>query len=348
VRRWLALTVLPVVIAACGGSSGNAATFNGKKISNASFERELNALRDNKQLIESAKQSGVDIVADGKVVPALAAQWLLADLNQIPVDEEFARRKLTITPALEKKARSDAANQLGGSSAVSGDDVLNAFPKWFQDLLVGRQARVEALLNAYVVADGFADDAAWLAANPAAATDYCASGKVVRHVLVKTREEALEVQRSLVNGADFATVAKEKSTDAGSKDDAGFVGCLTQGQFVPPFEQAATALPIGVISDPVQTEFGFHVLRVDTFGVASAPQIVGALRQRPASDQFSKWLDEQMTNAKITVNPKWGTVSRDNGFRVLPPTSSTTTTKAPASSAPQSSTTSSSTSTTSR
>ena len=343
--RRLSLLALPLVfvIAACGGASGNAATFNNIAISNAQFERELNALKNNKPLTDAQKQSGIEIATNGKVNPDLAAQWLASDIEQVPVDQEFEKRKLTISADALKTARANAESQLAGASGGTGSSVLDAFPKWFQDLLVGRQARVEALLQSFVKQDGFATDAAWAAANGAAIAQACPSGKVVSHILVKTKDQADAVRTRLASGADFAAVAKETSTDPGSKDRGGFLGCVANGQFVAPFESAMNALAPGATSDPVQTEYGFHVIRVDEVTAPSAAAFVARLRQQAAGKQFTDWLTKQMADAKITVAPKWGTASTTGGqFNITPPTTQPATTKpaSTATTAPASTTTS--------
>jgi peptidyl-prolyl cis-trans isomerase C len=82
-----------------------------------------------------------------------------------------------------------------------------------------------------------------------------------RHILVATEEEAKEVAERLKKGEDFATVAKEKSKDASAEGgDLGFFG---RGQMLKPFEDAAFALEVGQISEPVQTQFGWHIIKVE-------------------------------------------------------------------------------------
>ena len=72
-----------------------------------------------------------------------------------------------------------------------------------------------------------------------------------RHILVDTEAEAKEVAERLKKGEDFATLAKEKSKDPGA--EGGDLGFFTRGQMLKPFEDAAFALDVGQISDPVQT-----------------------------------------------------------------------------------------------
>ncbi|PRX31185.1 peptidyl-prolyl cis-trans isomerase C [Meinhardsimonia xiamenensis] len=88
-------------------------------------------------------------------------------------------------------------------------------------------------------------------------TEYNAS-----HILVGTREEAEEIIRELEAGADFATLAKEKSTGP-SGPNGGNLGWFTEGQMVKPFEEAVTALEPGEISEPIQTQFGWHVAKLN-------------------------------------------------------------------------------------
>ena len=82
-----------------------------------------------------------------------------------------------------------------------------------------------------------------------------------RHILVDTKAEAEEVIKRLKNGEDFATLANEKSKDTNAK--GGDLGFFTRGQMLKPFEDAAFALDVGQISEPVKTQFGWHVIKVE-------------------------------------------------------------------------------------
>ncbi len=83
-----------------------------------------------------------------------------------------------------------------------------------------------------------------------------------RHILVEDQAKADELYERLGGGANFAQVARNNSTDPGSKDNGGDLGCLAQGQTVPAFEEAAFAAEVGETTEPVQSEFGFHIIRV--------------------------------------------------------------------------------------
>ena len=84
--------------------------------------------------------------------------------------------------------------------------------------------------------------------------------RLVRHILVKTKPEATKIYNELRAGADFVTLAKEKSLDPGSKNRGGEL-TIARGQTVAPFEQTAFLLPVKSISRPVKTEFGWHIIQ---------------------------------------------------------------------------------------
>lgn len=84
-----------------------------------------------------------------------------------------------------------------------------------------------------------------------------------RHILVKTNEEAVAIIKQLDDGGDFVELAKEKSTGP-SGPSGGDLGYFGKGQMVPDFEVAAFALEVGAYtSEPVKTQFGFHVIKVE-------------------------------------------------------------------------------------
>jgi len=91
-----------------------------------------------------------------------------------------------------------------------------------------------------------------------------------RHILVATEDEAKAVEDELKKGADFAELAKKKSKDPGASD-GGDLGFFTKDQMVPEFSAVAFALEPGKISDPVKTQFGWHIIKVEEKRNRKAP-----------------------------------------------------------------------------
>jgi len=91
-----------------------------------------------------------------------------------------------------------------------------------------------------------------------------------RHILVETEDEAKAVEDELKKGADFAELAKKKSKDPGASD-GGDLGFFTKDQMVPEFSAVAFTLEPGKISDPVKSQFGWHVIKVEEKRSRKAP-----------------------------------------------------------------------------
>ena len=92
-----------------------------------------------------------------------------------------------------------------------------------------------------------------------------------RHIRVQSKDEAVEVYEKLQHGGDFAALAKEYSKDPGSKDQGGELGFFSRGQMVPKFEEAAFKLKKGEVSEPFETQFGWHVVKIDDRREQPAP-----------------------------------------------------------------------------
>src|SRR3954447_11168727 len=91
-----------------------------------------------------------------------------------------------------------------------------------------------------------------------------------RHILVETEDQAKKIEDEPKKGADFAELAKKESKDPGASD-GGDLGFFTKDQMVPEFSAVAFALEPGKISDPVKTQFGWHVIKVEEKRTRKAP-----------------------------------------------------------------------------
>ena len=130
-----------------------------------------------------------------------------------------------------------------------------------------------------------------------------------RHILVGSEDQAKDIADKIAKGGDFAALAKENSVDAGSKENGGMLGFFGKGQMVPQFEQAAFALEKGQVSKPVQSQFGWHIIKVEDKRQKPPPtfdqvkgQILGSLMKSQAQSILGglrksakiEYLDEAM------------------------------------------------------
>ena len=116
-----------------------------------------------------------------------------------------------------------------------------------------------------------------------------------RHILVESEDEAKQLREKIAHGANFAQLAKEHSKDPGSKDDGGELGYFGRGQMVPQFEEAAFKLQKGDLSEPIQTQFGWHLIQLDDRRQRKPPEfdevkgrLVAAMVHRKAQEAVAE------------------------------------------------------------
>jgi foldase protein PrsA len=322
-RRLAAVAIaagLSVAVAACNSVSSYAATVDGTRIGSGTLENELRDLGSNDKylkLVESQIQAPVRTngVFDASFTSTVLSREIIYDL----VAKDLARRKIPVTQKDLDAARTSASDRIGG------DDVFKAFPKSYQDTLVRRTAEV-SLLSFALMDQGTPDVAAkaFYDNNPDAFAQACVS-----HILVATEDEANKVKARLDAGEDFATVAREVSTDTGSKPKGGELGCFgKQNQLVPEFSAAMFSQPVNVVGAPVKSQFGFHVILVRSRDVPAYDTVATQARDQAAAaaqDKLAAWAEDVITKAKISVNPKYGTFEKNGAqSRVVPPEAPTT------------------------
>lgn len=123
-----------------------------------------------------------------------------------------------------------------------------------------------------------------------------------RHILVSD-ERSLGIVRSLLaSGWDFAEVAKKYSQDTGSGINGGDLGWFGRGAMVPEFENAAFSQAIGEIGEPVQSQFGFHIIQV--LGHDEVPINASQFEQK-RDTSFTEWLAQAREEATIVINQDW-------------------------------------------
>ena len=124
-----------------------------------------------------------------------------------------------------------------------------------------------------------------------------------RHILVETEDEAKAVVAELKKGADFAELAKAKSKDPGSAD-GGDLGYFTKDQMVPEFSEVAFKLEKGQLSDPVKSQFGWHIIKVEDKREKKPPEF------DKVKDQLENFVVRRSQSALITKLRAEGKVER--------------------------------------
>jgi len=234
------------------------------------------------------------LLAVSLAVPAVAVDWALAQTPAPAAPEQTA----AATPAPNKVvARVDGVEITEGDLAVAAEDPALQIPGVAEaqkrDLLIGylidlkigaraaenakvgegaefsrrlAYARDKALLDAYL------EQESKKAVTPEAARklyDETVKGITpeaevrARHILVETEDEAKKAAQRVKGGEDFAKVAEEVSKDPGSKGEGGDLGFFTKDRMVEPFAEAAFKMEAGQVSDPVKTQFGWHLIKVE-------------------------------------------------------------------------------------
>ncbi|MFM2130157.1 MAG: hypothetical protein RL477_1703 [Pseudomonadota bacterium] len=116
-----------------------------------------------------------------------------------------------------------------------------------------------------------------------------------RHILVKTREEAMDILRELSRGKDFAELAREKSIGP-SKAQGGDLGFFTRDGMLPAFSQMAFSLKKGEVAKaPVQTQYGWHVIKVEDIEEAGPPSFA------EVKDELRARMGEELIDAEIKL-----------------------------------------------
>jgi foldase protein PrsA len=311
------VVALAVLATACGSVSPYAAKVDNQSISEDDLTDELRSIAANGpylKLVESRQQ--VKGTGAGTFDAAFTALALTRQIYYRLIATELARLKVAVSPDDLAAARESVIEQ------IQGEDVFKDFPKDYQDELIRRQAQLDLLTLSLSGVTGSAEDAAraYYDGHKEEFASACVS-----HILVASREKADDVRGRIGRGEDFAAVAKAESSDSQSAQKGGELGCnITQAtEFVPEFLLAIFNQPVGEVGAPVQTQFGFHVIKVTSRQTPPYDQVKDQVRQKLSSNGQEKlltWLQETVNKAKIEINPKYGTFNKEGASPgVVPP-----------------------------
>ena len=340
--RKLRVLVVPLVALAalvasgCGAADPAAAKVNDREISQDELDQELDAILGNEPYLTDLEQQGARVRGKGigTFDTAFVARVLSRQVLLELVHQELLSRNSMPSQAELDEARAGVIEQMGGKEVADG------FPPAYLDTLARRSAEVTHLQG--LVTSTPVDDAAvkrFYDDNVDEFTETC-----VAHILVSAvgadgrpdqqaslaqaeqlRAEAERLRGQIVGGADFAAVAAANSKDTGNKDEGGSLGCGPAGRFVPQFEAAMSTLPLGEVSQPVQTQFGFHLIRITERRTQPLEEAAPSIRQRllqPSQNAFNTVIRSAVDKARISVNPRYGRFDKSGQSPgVVPPES---------------------------
>lgn len=275
----IASLILAAGLTACA-TGGAVATVNGEPISTSAFQDKLEASPGARNTLQQMVQE------------ALILQY--AKSNNISVtDQEVAARE----DELKANFPNGSWDEMLKARGLSEADVQQALREQIiLDKALAKQVTITpAQIKTYFDKNHAAYDKPEMVQ--------------ARHVLVADLPTAQKVEAALKSGQDFSAVAKQYSTDPGSKDKGGELGSFKRGQMVPAFDKVAFSAPVNQISPPVKSQFGYHIIQVEsrtpaqTATLASAtPRIEEALRQQQEAPLIQPFLQNLQQKAQIKVN----------------------------------------------
>jgi foldase protein PrsA len=308
--------------AACKSAEPYAVKVNGQTVSKSDFDDELKAIRDNTQYRQAVEQTiKVTGTGDDTFNQQFVAQVLTRRVYFTLVHQEFVRRNLKLTRADLSTSRAEVVQ------AIGGPQVFAAFRKSYQTFLIHTNAEVDVLATKLANTSP-ANLRAYYNDHIDQFEDVCAA-----HILVDTKAKADAIEKQLAKAKDkkttFADIAKKESKDTGSGAKGGDLGCAAPSNYVAEFKDAVRTQKIGVIGQPVKSQFGYHIIRVDSREPAKPfAEVKDQVKSAITDSQqgaFTQFLTEASTKAKVEVNPRFGTFDTSGQQpEVVPP-------KAPAS-----------------
>jgi peptidyl-prolyl cis-trans isomerase C len=237
-----------------------------------------------------AKLNGEDIYLDEVL---RLVEKLPEEIRQQPLETYFDR---LIDDIVDSRLAAAAGNEAG---LTNDERVIE------QMSIAAQRVLAEAWINSEL-RKSITDEAVQQAYDIFVADEQSRHEVRARHILVKEKAEAEAVIAELQGGADFAELAKKRSTGP-SGPNGGDLGYFPRGAMVPAFENAAFALAAGSFTQtPVQTQFGWHIILVEEKRIAEAPtieELAPQLRQNLISQNLGRLLDSLRTNARIERRP---------------------------------------------
>ncbi len=200
-----------------------------------------------------------------------AGDQIIAKVNGKPITEidmKFAEGELgnelgNLPPEVKRRALAEYLIDNALFAEAAEAQKLGSTPEFEEQLNYLRQRLLREQYFEKTLKGAVSEDEAKQIYNARVANMKTEDEVAARHILVDSEDKAKELRAKIIGGADFAQVAKENSTDPGSKDQGGLLGYFTKGQMVPEFEAAVFKMHEGEVSEPVKTSFGWHLIKLE-------------------------------------------------------------------------------------
>ena len=291
-----------VLLASCGSAEAPAATLGTTDVTDVQLQHEMNVFG----FLASLNQQPCGTADGNETEDAACARFALTNLIQEHFVTEYAlENEIEVTEAQVADTVAQLDESLG-AKAVNDQLTANDLTRADLDDLARR------ILLFGRVQSAVATDATSDAELEQQYQDDIASYTTVQvdHILVETKAEADDAHAQVTApGAteqDFLDLAKEVSIDPSAADNSGSLGSAVASTYVPEFQAAILEMEPGEISDPVKTEFGWHVIRMVKKQVASFDEVKQQLIDSSASTVFNQWLHDQIDAGNVDINPKYG------------------------------------------
>ena len=222
---------------------------------------------------------------------AFAAEDIGADLNQIPPDQV---RAVLLSQMIDLKLMAQASEKAG----MQDDELFKLRLEYLTD---------RALRRAYTktaISDTITPEVIKAAYDLQIAAIPDEDEVRARHILVTTEEDAKAIKAEIDAGADFAELAKTKSIEPNAAQSGGDLGYFKRAVMVKPFGDAAFAMEVGQVSDPVQTQFGWHIIKIEDRRPAAKPtleELTQQIGQQLYVTQYRALFDELRKTATIDI-----------------------------------------------
>lgn len=304
-----------------------AATVQGVEITTDEIDDEIQVIRSNQSYTEVLEQTygapTQGAAGEGTFDAAFVAQILSLRVWYQTIENELEDRDLLPIPdELVDAALANIEQQFQSL----GPDVFADFPEHYRDQLVEQQALIR-YVERLITEEIGDDEEAFFDENPDEFAEICVSHALVGLTGGRTpadAEAAAAGLRARVEaGEDFVDIATNESEDPGAAAEGGALGCGSRLslQFDETFEAAAFALEPGVVSEPVQTQFGSHLILVTERTVPDYDDVAADVAQVMAGARdarINEYIIDTICEGDVSVNPRYGTWTEETCDGLVP------------------------------